>query len=335
MFGLDITILAFAGLAAFGVGGILFVFLFDNVDSETRQAKRLKRATKPDPEKLRKANERVSEAAKRRQSIQQTLEEMEQTQQKKQKNEAKISLRKLIQQSGLSITISQFYFFSVLFGIFCTIVSLIGGANLFIVVGVFLAGTLGLPRWFVIFKRKRRFKAFLQEFPNAVDVVVRGVKAGLPLHDCLMLITRESKEPVRSEFAKVMETQKMGVPMSEAVGKLYQNVPLTETNFFAIVIAIQQSAGGNLSEALGNLSAVLRDRKKLEGKIKAMSAEAKASAGIIGSLPLVVMFLVYLTTPDYIMVLFHHPTGNLILLASAVWMSLGIMVMKNMINFDY
>ena len=177
--------------------------------------------------------------------------------------------------------------------------------------------------------------AFLMEFPNAVDVITRGIKAGLPLNDCLGIIAAEAKEPVRTEFKRVLETQQMGIPMTEAILKLYKNVPLTEANFFGIVISIQQSSGGNLSEALGNLSKVLRDRKKMKAKIVAMSSEAKASAMIIGALPVVVTLLIYITTPKYIATLFTHETGHLILLGSAVWMFMGIMVMKAMINFDF
>jgi tight adherence protein B len=112
-------------------------------------------------------------------------------------------------------------------------------------------------------------------------------------------------------------------------------MPLPEANFFGIVISIQQKAGGNLSEALGNLSRVLRDRKKMKAKIQAMSQEAKASAGIIGALPLAVMTLVYLSSPQYIMLLWTEPLGRMMLAASAVWMFIGVMVMKKMINFDF
>jgi len=213
--------------------------------------------------------------------------------------------------------------------------SLFLAAPIYVTIAAFVFGVLGLPRWFVGFSIRRRMNKFLAEFPNSVDVIVRGIKAGLPLNDCLAIVANESKEPVAGEFRRILDTQKMGVPMTDAILKLYQNVPLTEANFFGIVIAIQQSAGGNLSEALGNLSGVLRDRKRMKAKIQAMSAEAKASGGIIGALPIIVAILVYLTTPDYLTILFVHPTGHLILLGSAVWMGMGIMVMKTMINFDF
>jgi tight adherence protein B len=112
-------------------------------------------------------------------------------------------------------------------------------------------------------------------------------------------------------------------------------MPVPEANFFGIVISIQQSAGGNLSEALGNLSKVLRERKKMKAKIQAMSMEAKASAAIIGALPVIVMLLVWLTSPQYIQLLWIEPLGRVMLACCVVWMSIGIFVMKKMINFDF
>jgi tight adherence protein B len=116
---------------------------------------------------------------------------------------------------------------------------------------------------------------------------------------------------------------------------MYDSMPTAEVNFFAIVMTVQLKSGGNLSEALGNLSAVLRERKRLQGKIKALSSEAKASAMIIGALPPGVMTMVYFTTPDYIRPLFNTRAGNLMLAGCVVWMSMGIFVMKKMINFKH
>ena len=183
--------------------------------------------------------------------------------------------------------------------------------------------------------KKRRETKFLDAFPDAVDIIVRGIKAGLPLLDCLKMITIEAPEPVKSEFRAIVETQAIGMPLGEACGKLYEDMPVPEANFFGIVISIQQKAGGNLAEALGNLSRVLRDRKKMKAKIRAMSQEAKASAAIIGALPIAVMTLVYVTSPKYISLLFTEPLGHLMLAGSAMWMSMGVLVMKKMINFDF
>jgi tight adherence protein B len=215
------------------------------------------------------------------------------------------------------------------------VVSSFFGTGLIIAVAIGFAGAFGAPRWVLSFLKKRREKKFLDGFPDAVDVIVRGVKAGLPLLDCIKMIALEAPEPLKSEFRVILETQAIGMPLGEACGKLYERTPLPEANFFGIVVAIQQKAGGNLSEALGNLSRVLRDRKKMKAKIQAMSQEAKASAGIIGALPIAVMTLVYLTSPQYISLLFTTSIGNMMLAASAVWMATGVMVMKKMINFDF
>ena len=202
-------------------------------------------------------------------------------------------------------------------------------------VGLAFAAGFGLPRWVLSYLKKRREKAFLKALPDAVDVIVRGIKAGLPLFESIKVVAADAPEPLKSEFLAIIETQAIGMPLGEACARLFERMPVPEANFFGIVIAIQQKSGGNLSEALGNLSKVLRDRKKMAEKIQAMSMEAKASAAIIGSLPPVVMALVYITTPDYISLLWTHPTGQFMLVGCAFWMSIGIMVMKKMINFDF
>jgi tight adherence protein B len=196
-------------------------------------------------------------------------------------------------------------------------------------------GGLGVPNWLLGFLRKRRINKFIHEFPNAVDVIIRGVKAGLPLGDCLRIIAVEADEPVKSEFRRVVEAQSIGLTMGEAVNRLYESIPATEANFFGIVINIQQKAGGNLSEALGNLSRVLRERKKMKLKIKAMSSEAKASAYIIGALPFIVSGMVYLTSPRYMEILWLHPTGRMVMAICGFWMFIGIMAMRKMVNFDF
>jgi len=194
---------------------------------------------------------------------------------------------------------------------------------------------LGLPRWVLGFLKKRREKAFLKALPDAVDVIVRGIKAGLPLFESIKVVATDSPEPLKSEFRAIIETQTIGMPLGEACARLYDRMPLPEANFFGIVVAIQQKSGGNLSEALGNLSKVLRDRKKMAEKIQAMSTEAKASASIIGALPPIVMLLVWMSTPDYIALLWTHQIGQFMLVCCVVWMTIGILVMKKMINFDF
>ncbi len=198
--------------------------------------------------------------------------------------------------------------------------------------GFAFAAGCGLPLWLLSFLKNRREARFLETFPDAVDVIVRGIKAGLPLLDSFKLIAADARSA--ANFRAIIETQTIGMPLGEACLKLYERMPLAEANFFGIVISVQQRAGGNLSEALGNLSRVLRDRKRMKAKIHAMSMEAKASATIIGALPLAVMALVYFTSPQYIELLWTTSMGHAMLAGCVLWMSIGVLVMRKMINFD-
>ncbi len=199
--------------------------------------------------------------------------------------------------------------------------------------GVF-AGAFGLPPLLLRRMRLRRVAKFNKELPNAVDVVVRGIKTGIPVGDCFRMVSREAEEPLRGEFRTIVETQALGLSLGEAVARLHERVPTAEVNFFSIVINIQQQSGGNLSEALSNLSRVLRDRAKMRGKIQAMSMEAKASASIIAALPFGVAGITSLTSPDYISMLWTTDAGKIALVGSAIWMTIGVLVIKKMIAFE-
>ncbi len=240
-----------------------------------------------------------------------------------------------LSRAGLQTTTRQYWITSFIIGG----VVLAGGLLLLpqplIAPPLAFAATFGLPRWVLKFLAKRRQNKFLAEFANAIDVVVRGVKSGLPLIECLEIIARESPEPIRSEFRDLIEQQRIGVPIAECFDRMMERMPLPEVSFFAIVVAIQSQAGGNLAEALGNLSGVLRSRIQLAAKVKALSGEAKASAAILGALPFIVISMVYLTSPDYIEVLWTDKKGHLFLAAAGFWMSCGIWMMRQMINFKY
>jgi tight adherence protein B len=322
-------------LMAMAGGALIWAILFNQISNDRKKEQRVKTIKQNDGDRSSRlaAESRIAEAQKRRQSTQASLKELEE--QTKAKNPNKRGIKDQMRQAGMTANMKTFIIYSIITAIVTSIIAFVLSGNLILTAAMLFIGGFGLPRWYVGRRRTKRMNAFLEEFPNAVDVITRGIKAGLPLNDTIGIIATEAKEPVRTEFKKILETQKMGVPMTEAIQKLYKNVPLTEANFFGIVIAIQQSAGGNLSEALGNLSTVLRDRKKMKAKIQSMSSEAKASAGIIGVLPPAVMILIYLSTPDYIMLLFTTTTGNLILIGALIWMGIGIMVMKQMINFDF
>ncbi|WP_319772492.1 type II secretion system F family protein [Breoghania sp.] len=333
MFSPGITIIAAVGLIIFATGGVLYALLQPRLSGDARQAKRMARAS---TSRMKVVAERrtTQDADKRRKSIQESLKDIEQRQKAKLKKSSDPALMTRIQQAGLSWSRRQFILISIASGAIVALLALMRGMPLYVVAGAGFVGFLGLPRWYVNHMRKRRKKAFLEELPNAVDVIVRGVKAGLPLGDCLRVIASEAREPVCSEFRKIVEAQAMGMPLADAVGRLPERMPTPEANFFAIVIAIQSQAGGNLSEALGNLSKVLRERKRMRAKIQAVSMEAKASAGIIGSLPVIVSLLIYLTSPGYMTVLFVEPIGKIILGVSAFWMLCGVLIMRRMINFE-
>jgi tight adherence protein B len=321
--------LAIAFLAALAAGGVIWVFVYPILSGEKQAERRQQSVTRSEP---RVAAASVGRAPKvRREQVEETLKELE-LRQKKLKN---VPLPMRISQAGLSWSKRQFIIVSVVIGAALFVGGFVVSSNVLVAAGLGFAGGFGLPRWLLIFLKKRREDKFLFNFPDAVDVIVRGVKAGLPLGDCLRIIATEAQEPVRSEFRTVVESQTIGIPLGDACAKLYERMPLAEANFFGIVVAIQQRAGGNLSEALGNLSRVLRDRKKMKAKIQAMSMEAKASAVIIAALPFSVMLLVYITSPTYIELLWTHPTGRFMMVCCAVWMMMGVFVMKKMINFDF
>jgi tight adherence protein B len=323
--------LAFTFLTTVAVGGVAYVFLYPLLSGEKRVEQRMRDISTDQGEVVRRSRKVVDPAATRRQLVEDTLKELEQ----RRKNAKRPPLGVRLQRAGLDWSKRQFWMASAVAGLVAFIVSWFMGAPIYLSLILALAAGLAMPRWVLGYLRRRREHRFLEELPNAVDVIVRGVKAGLPIGDCIRIIAAETQEPVKSEFRAIAESAAMGIPLGEAAAKLYERMPLAEANFFSIVVAIQQKAGGSLSEALGNLSRVLRDRKKMKAKIQAMSMEAKASAAIIGSLPIAVMLLVYLTSPNYIELLWTHPTGHLMLFASGVWMSIGIMVMRKMINFDF
>jgi tight adherence protein B len=314
-------------LAAAAVGGVAYVFIYPILSGERKAEQRMASVAKSEP--VARASRGPQKS--RRDVLENTLKEID-DRHKKQKH---VPLSTKITQSGLSWSKRQFYLISAGLGVVLFLAGLLTGAGPLVGLAMAFAGAFGLPRWMLSFLKKRREAKFLDSFPDAVDIIVRGVKAGLPLLDCLKMITVEAPEPLKSEFRAIVDTQAIGMPLGEACGKLYDQMPVAEANFFGIVVSIQQRAGGNLAETLGNLSRVLRDRKKMKAKINAMSQEAKASASIIGCLPLAVMTLVYISSPQYISLLWTEPLGRLMLAGSAFWMFCGVMVMKKMINFDF
>jgi tight adherence protein B len=324
---MNIQALALAFLAATTIGGLAWVFLYPMLSGERKAENRRASVAKTEPA----ARQADKNQRSRREQVEGSLKDLDARRQK----EKKIPLSSRLTQAGLDWSTQKFMVISGILAAVSFVLAMMAGGGLLGGVGLAFAAGFGVPRWMLNYLKKRREKKFLRALPDAVDVIVRGIKAGLPLFESIKVVAADAPEPLKSEFLAIIETQAIGMPLGDACARLFERMPVPEANFFGIVIAIQQKSGGNLSEALGNLSKVLRDRKKMAEKIQAMSMEAKASAGIIGSLPPIVMLLVWITTPDYISLLWTHPTGQLMLVGCVTWMTIGVLVMKKMINFDF
>jgi tight adherence protein B len=320
--------IALAFLAAAAIGGMAWVFIYPLLSGEKKAESRRASVAKAEPLAAREVQK---DQRTRREQVEGSLRELEARRLK----DKKVSLATRLMQAGLDWTSQKFMIVSGILAAVAFGLAMLASGGPLAAIGLAFAAGFGLPRWTLGFLKKRREKNFLRALPDAVDVIVRGIKAGLPLFESIKVVAADAPEPLKGEFLAIIETQAIGMPLGEACTRLFERMPVPEANFFGIVISIQQKSGGNLSEALGNLSKVLRDRKKMAEKIQAMSMEAKASAGIIGALPPIVMLLVYLTTPEYISLLWTHPTGQVMLVACVVWMSSGVFVMKKMINFDF
>lgn len=273
--------------------------------------------------------------ATRRKAVADTLKDIDD----RSKASKKLTLQMRLQRAGLRVSTRQFWTWSAISGLVFALVGflLLPGSALSVILIPLLwfVGTFGLPRFWLNRRMTKRTTKFTNEFANAVELIVRGIKAGLPLNECLQIIARESPEPINSEFKEVVDHLRMGVTMGESLDRLAQRMPISEVRFFAIVIAIQQQAGGNLSEALSNLAGVLRDRARLAMKVQAMSSEAKAGAMVLGSLPPGVGLMIGLLSPKYLEPLFLTTVGNFVVLCGLMWMGMGVLTMKKMINFKY
>ena len=320
-----------AVLAFVAIGGVGVVFAGGNDRQPATTTKRIKAVA--GAAKVDRRKQAVEMAAlKRRQSTQEALKELATSE--KQSRKRRFSIKGQIAQAGISLTPLVFWLMAAGLGAVLGVVGLLVQGPIGAAMGFFV-GLFGIPRWVLGMLVSGRQKKFGNQLADAIDVIVRGVKSGLPLNQCLRIIAAESPDPLKSEFQALCDSQAMGVPLDQSLMRMYDRMPLPEVNFFSIVLVIQQKTGGNLAEALSNLAGVLGGRKLMDGKIKALSSEAKASAMIIGALPFLVMAMVYFTRPDYISILFIDPTGHLILLGCVALMSVGVFVMHKMVNFKF
>jgi tight adherence protein B len=336
----DMMIYIIAGLAFVVIAGVGLALAGDGGGNVAKRAKQVAAGTD------RKATAGRDVAGQRKRQTQQMLTTLREREEQRRKSLLPKDMKSKIAQAGLTIDVNVFYAFSAVLGLGCAVLAFLSGADGVTVQGITLksravvvilagfVGAVGLPRFVLGVLTKRRHKKMTEQFGDGIDIIVRGVKSGLPLAECLRIIANEVGEPLKSEFVSLTDNIAMGTSLERALQQFYRRVPLPEVNFFVIVLTIQAKSGGNLSEALGNLSAVIRSRKMMREKVSALSQEAKASAFIIGALPFAVMTMVYLTTPDYMMKLFTTSTGHMILLMGAGMMFTGIMVMRKMINFD-
>jgi tight adherence protein B len=315
--------IAVAGCVAIGFAGLAFVL----VGGDSRADKRLAAVARSDA-KVLSASANVDRTARKKQ-IADGLRDIEK------KGKRRVTLATRIDQAGISITTQQYLIGSLLLGLFASAAAYVESKSALLTFLVGVTGAIGLPQLTLARLRIRRINKFIANFPTAIDIIVRGIKSGLPLGDTIRIAAAESPEPVKSEFRRVAEALSVGMTLPEAVERMAQRVPIAETNFFSIVIAIQGKSGGNLSEAMGNLSRVLRERRKMKGKISAMSMEAKASAAIIGAVPFLVVGALYVSSPKYVSLLWTTSHGRMISAIAIFWMAIGVAMMKKMIAFDF
>ena len=322
-------VIVVAIMAALSIGGLGYFLISPSLEKKQRSNQRLEAITRG-PQARTAAAPGEENTRDRRKQVKDALKELEENQKKRKQQ---MTLRRRIEQAGLDISTQTFYTISAFVALIGLLIGFVTGQAPGFILMLGFAFGLGLPRWALGFMKKSREKKFAEEFTVAIDVIVRGVRSGLPVNDCLKIIARENKSPVKEEFALMIDGIRVGLSLEQALHRMYDRMSLAEVNFFGIVLIIQQKTGGNLAEALHNLSEVLRGRKRMKGKIDAMSSEAKASAGIIGSLPFFVAGIIYLLRPDYMLLLVQTPLGKLMLIGSAIWMSMGIIAMKTMISF--
>ncbi len=283
----ELTQLAAMLLAGIAGGGLVYVLAIPYLSGERKASKRVGNVAQGQ----RTVRKRAAQSLQiRKQQVQDTIKDIE----AKQKRKKWVPLRTRLIRAGVTMKPRTYYILSFLAGVAGGFIVLVTGSSPIVSLLAAFACGFGLPRFILARMTKRHQAKFLLEFANAIDIIVRGIKSGLAFSDCMQIIATESPEPVRSEFANLIEQQKVGVPLAEAFERMYERMPLQEVKFFAIVIAIQNQIGGNLAEVLSNLAQVLRDRYRLQAKVRAFSAEAKTSAIIIAALPPCIILAIYL-----------------------------------------
>lgn len=248
-------------------------------------------------------------------------------------NSGKVSMKMLMSQAGIDAPASRFWMISAFLGFVVWLLVSITDMSQIVKAMIIFTAFLGVPKFFLKIMVSRRQKKFMDEFADALDGMGRLLQSGIPMSEAIAMGAREFKGPIREELTVVYENQKIGIPLGEAALLMSKRVPLPEVHMFATALHIQSETGSSLSEVLENLSGVIRARYRLKRKIKAVSSEAKSSAAIIAALPILVVLGLYAVRPEYIGVLFEDPKGKVIISGAGLWMSFGILIMRQMINF--
>ncbi len=276
------------------------------------------------------AQEKRSES-RRQKRIQEKVKQLKQKSAKKGRLEV---INGQILQAGLDWSLSTYFVMSAVMGFVAVFAYLFSGLQPLGAIAVFPVGAFLLPKLVLGSMAKGRRKKFTKHFADATDLIIRGIRSGLPINECFNVVAREFEAPLGEEFRLLVEGQNLGMTIDDLMARGIERLPTAEYKFFAIVTQIQRQTGGNLADTLAGLSTVLRERKKMRDKAQAMAAEAKASAMIIGSLPFAVAGLLSVVNPDYLMLLFITDKGNYMLAGGAFWMTCGTLVMSKMINFE-
>jgi tight adherence protein B len=243
-------------------------------------------------------------------------------------------LRKRLEQTGKDWTLPQYVGGSI--GLLVVTFGLLyfRGAPIMLALTFGLFVGLGVPHWVVNRAIKKRALQFTARFPDAIELMVRGLRSGLPISETVGIVGQEIGGPVGLEFKEVADKMRIGRTMEVALQETADRLKTPEFQFFVISLAIQRETGGNLAETLGNLAEVLRKRGQMKLKIRAMSSESKASAWIVGSLPFIVFGLIYYVNPQYLANFFVDQRLIIAGLGGLVWMGLGVFIMAKMVNFE-
>lgn len=243
-------------------------------------------------------------------------------------------LRERLAQTGKSWTLGQYMIASLGLTAIVGLALLFRGFPTLLALIVAAFSGLALPHMVVGYLLKRRVNKFTTRFPDAIELLVRGLRSGLPISETLSVVASEVPDPVGIEFRGVVDRMKIGKTMEESLEETSKRLGTPEFKFFCITLAIQRETGGNLAETLSNLATVLRQRSQMKLKIKAMSSESKASAYIVGSLPFIVFGLIMMINPDYMTEFFIDERLMIAGGGGLVWMGLGVFIMAKMVNFE-